>query len=271
MPWCGPLSSPAVSTALFRRPHKVFTSGLVERASSRAARYSGSFSMGIRAQSSQSRKESYDLRESRDTGTIGNQRGAMVEATRSGDFPIKGRRTIAATTSSPVGCATRQTKGERQSMKRSIAIAAMLTIALAGCGSSSADEQASASPSASAAPLATATPDPANTLSIKLGTANIVGTPEPDGTIPVRVTYRATVNAPNGIQAAFGRAELPFGTSCNGDGTIPIELGSLPAGANVERPVIVLCSSRDAKQLTDEPPSPNFFGMTFTPSRVIQQ
>jgi hypothetical protein len=140
---------------------------------------------------------------------------------------------------------------------------AALAIALVACGANS-DSQATSSPSA--APTIAPTPDAAQALSVKLVTANIVGTPEPDGTEPVRIVYRVTITAPHGISSAYGDADLPPGEdSCDG-GSIGIALGALPNGATLEQTHVVLCPASQAKEFEDEPPS--FFTLTWNPSTV---
>lgn len=117
-------------------------------------------------------------------------------------------------------------------------------------------------PSPSIAPAQTATPNPENAISVKLVSVNTVGTPGPDGKVPVRVLYQITANA--SIVSAYGQAELPFADSCDG-GIVSIEEQRLPRGAAVERSVTVLCSQDDARRLA----SFATFNMSWHPANVI--
>lgn len=129
-------------------------------------------------------------------------------------------------------------------MKTSILALASALLLLSACGGG-ADSNTAASPSA--APTPAPTPDDAKALSVNLKAANIVGTAEPDGTLPVRVLYHVAANV--GFRSAYGEAKLPF-VNCDGDGTVAIELGSMPAGATVDGAKTMLCSKADATTLT---------------------
>jgi hypothetical protein len=120
---------------------------------------------------------------------------------------------------------------------------------------------------ASPSPVPTVTQKPLDTetaLSVLLVNANILGTPGPDGTVPVRVLYKITANV--SIQAAYGQAGIPFADSCDG-GVVNIEEHGLPSGATVERSETVFCSQADANRLAGD--TKNFYSMDWRPATVV--